>query len=141
MDLASAWVELSLSLGHNWAYSPEKIKYELTTHQQFFFLSTSSANLLLTPNACQCKSYNSQVGMGKIYQDYHAFHFSFFKFLPTISNLDFQQDAATRCLLHQTKPFHINSIYYEQVNTPPSTIFRFIFVQGYTWGITNLCML
>ena len=45
----------------------------------------------------------------------------FLKFLPTISSLDFQQDAATRCLLYQTKPFHINSIYFEQVNTPPST--------------------
>ena len=129
MGLASAWVELSLSLGHYMAYcSPEKIKYELTTHQQFFFPSKSSANLLLIPHACQyIKSYNSQVGMGKIHQDYRVFHFSFLKFLPTISGLDFQQDAATRCLLYQTKPFHINSIYYEQVNTPPSTIFQFIF--------------
>ena len=112
MGLVSAGVELSLSLGHNRAYcSPEKIKYELTTHQQFFFPSKSSANLLLIPHACQYKSCNSQVGMEKIHQDYRVFHFSFLKFLPTISSLDFQQDAATRCLLYQTKPYFPNCIF------------------------------
>ena len=79
--------------------------------------------------------------MGKIDQDFPHFPLQFLKFLPTTSSLDFQQDAATQCPLYQTKPFHINSIYYEQVNTPPPTIFQFIFHARLHWGGTNICML
>ena len=128
MGLASAWVELSPSLGHYRAYcSPEKVKYELTTHQQFFFSFKSSPNLLLIPHACQYKSYNSQVGMGKIHQDYRVFHFGFFKILTN----DLQPRFPARCcnkmpsISDQTISYQFN--YFEQVNTPPSTIFQFSF--------------
>ena len=80
--------------------------------------------------------------MGKIHQDYHVstsvFLNSYQRPLASISSKMLQYDA------FYIRPNHFKSIqliiYYEQVNTPPSTIFQLVFRARIHWGGTNLCM-